>query len=344
MVMIFWWATVALLVLGLVVWGFTYLRRDSRQSDPIVVANSAYLESLPTYRRAQTRSAFWRWMLIVGTVLALLGSSVLSGRIADERIETPTFASRDLVLCLDVSGSMYEYDTQILNTFADMVDDFEGERVGLAVFNSTARTVFPLTNDYTLVENELRAAAEALDFDEYAYYFGAKSYTEEEVAAFYELVEGTRGLESEASLTSDGLASCNLLFDRAEEDRTRAIILATDNEVNGNPIYTLDEAAQAATDREIQLFSLYPGAYDCPTGGTTCGEELQRVTEDSGGHFYQNADPNAIPEIIQQVQRQQAVEMGAAPQVLRTDLPGGAFIVTLLGLLAVLLGAWRSRR
>jgi Ca-activated chloride channel homolog len=344
MVMIFWWATVALLVLGLVVWGFSYLRRDSRRRDPVVVANSSYLESLASYRRAQTASAVWRWILVVGTVVGLLGAAILSGRVADERVETPTFASRDIVLCLDVSGSMYEYDTQILSTFADMVDDFEGERVGLSIFNSTSRTVFPLTNDYALVESELRDAAAAMDFDEYSYYFGAKSYTEEEVAAYYGLVEGTRGLESEASLTPDGLASCNQLFDRAEEDRSRSIILASDNEVNGEPIFTLAQAAEASVARDIQLFSLYPGTYDCPTGGTTCGEELQQVTEDAGGHFHQNSDPDAIPAIIQSIQRQQAVEMGAAPQVVRTDLPGTGFVLTLVGLIALLLGAWRSRR
>ena len=55
------------------------------------------------------------------------------------------------MLCLDVSGSALPYDRQVIGTYRDLVRSFEGERIGLSIFNSTSRTVFPLTDDYELV-------------------------------------------------------------------------------------------------------------------------------------------------------------------------------------------------
>ena len=126
------------------------------------------MDRIPSFVRAQRMAQAVRALQVAIAVLAVLAASVLSGRIASERISTPEFSSRDIVLCLDVSGSMYEYDTEILSTFAELVDTFEGERVALSIFNSTSRTVFPLTNDYDLVQRELEAGAEAIDFDESA--------------------------------------------------------------------------------------------------------------------------------------------------------------------------------
>ena len=64
-------------------------------------------------------------------------------------------SSRDIVLCLDVSGSALPYDREVIDTYRTLVDNFKGERIGLSIFNSTSRTVFPLTDDYELVSEQL---------------------------------------------------------------------------------------------------------------------------------------------------------------------------------------------
>ena len=43
-----------------------------------------------------------------------------------------------------------------------LVSHFRGERIALSIFNSTSRTVFPLTDDYDLVSSQLTKAADAL--------------------------------------------------------------------------------------------------------------------------------------------------------------------------------------
>ena len=340
MVMTFWWVTALLLLAALVVWAITFWNRRAMRRSPVLVANSRYMDRIPSFVRAQRMARAVRALQVAIAVLAVLAASVLSGRIASERISTPEFSSRDIVLCLDVSGSMYEYDTEILSTFAELVDTFEGERVALSIFNSTSRTVFPLTNDYDLVQRELEAGAEAIDFDEFGYRLGNRDYSEDEVRQYVEFVDGTRGIADEASVIPDGLASCAQEFDQAEEDRSRSIIFATDNEVNGDPLFTLQEAAERVAARDIDLYTFYPGAYEC---GPQCYEELKTTTEEQGGELHESSDPEAIPSIINQIQKSQAEAMGVTPSVLRTDHPLAPFALTVLTLLGILVLGWRSR-
>ena len=87
-----------------------------------------------------------------------------------------------------------------------MVDTFEGERVALTIFNSTSRTVFPLTNDYDLIKRELEEDLEAIDFDEFGYRLGNRDYSDDKVRQYVEkIVEGTKGIPDQASVVPDGL-------------------------------------------------------------------------------------------------------------------------------------------
>lgn len=340
MVMSLWWVTLLLLAAALVVWGVTFYNRRAMRRSPLFVANTEFLGRVTSFVRAERRSRVLRVLTVGVAVIGVLAASLLSGRLATERIETPDFRSRDIVLCLDVSGSMYEYDAEILQTFAELVNTFEGERVALSIFNSTSRTVFPLTNDYDLIERELEKGAEAIDFDEFGYRLGRVDYSDEKVRDYVDFIQGTQGISGQASIVPDGLVSCGMLFDQGEKDRSRSIILATDNEVNGEPIFTLQEAADAVTGREISLYSFYPGSYECTQ---SCFDELKAETEDSGGEIYESSDPEAIPTIIQQIQKSQAEAMGATPTVIRTDHPLGFFVLTFLSLVAVIVLGWRTR-
>ena len=339
--MIFWWVTVLLLLVALATWATAYWNRRVFHRPPKRVANSEFLDHLPSFRAAERRAQIGRILVIALALCGVVAGSLLSGRIATEQVKTPEFANRDIVLCLDVSGSMYEYDTQILSTFAEMVSSFEGERVALSIFNSTSRTVFPLTNDYSLIQRELEKGSEAIDFDEFGYRLGTRDYPEEKVRAYTDFVQGTQGITGEASIVPDGLASCGMLFDQAEADRSRSIIFATDNEVNGEPIFSLDEAAGRIDDRGIDLYTFYPGAFEC---SERCFDELKTVTESIDGEVFQSTDPDAIPSIIQQIQATQAVKMGVSPSVIRTDQPLFGFVLSLLAAISLVLVGWWSRR
>ena len=132
--------------------------------------------------------------------------------------------SRDIMLCLDVSGSMKELDENILRHFSEIAEGLPGDRIGLTIWNGAAISVFPLTEDANYVDGMLEFAVDQLNR-------GARSF-----------VMGTE--EGGSSLIGDGLASCVFRFDRLDEERARSIVFATDNALAGEPLVSLSEAAQ----------------------------------------------------------------------------------------------------
>ena len=96
----------------------------------------------------------------------------------------PESRNRDIMLCLDVSGSMYEADSEILRVYAELSKGFKGERIGLVLFDSSPVVVFPLTDDYDFVTKQLESAAEA-----FKYSFSGK-YNSEKTKRIYDLISG----------------------------------------------------------------------------------------------------------------------------------------------------------
>ena len=304
------------------------------------VAHTDVLEDVPAVRRAVRTYQVLRAGAVVALVLALAGTAVLAARPVDYEERTEKFGTRDIVLCLDVSGSMVPFDSAIVATFADLVDGFSGERIALSIFNSTSRTVFPLTDDYALVLEELAVAEEALQFDIEGFDpLDPTSYAGvDELLAF---IAGTEGVPAQASLIGDGLASCALLFDEQATDRSRSIILATDNDPFGEPVYSLPQAVELVDDREVDLYGLYGG--DELLRGSAQNEEFTTAIEDAGGRAWFAEDPAAVAAVVQDVSAQQAVALGAQPERLLTDRPVPWFALAVVGLLGLLLLRWRVR-
>lgn len=235
-------------------------RRAGRASQTRWLANTAYLSRLPSYRRRvrllQAGLAALAALLLVG----LAGTTLLLARVVDKQVRAEELANRDIVLCLDVSGSMIEFGTEMAEKFTELVEEFDGERIALSVWNSTSRTVFPLTDDYALVSDELRAAQGALDFD-----LDAWVYDPDDLAELEDFIAGTISEDVDASsIVGDGLATCSYAFDEQDAERPRSIILVTDNEVFGNGVYTLSQAAELAAERDIRIHGLFassPSSY-----------------------------------------------------------------------------------
>lgn len=304
------------------------------------VANAAYMLDLPSFR---SRLAQYRAGLAAVCVTILVGgvaAGFLLARPVDRTTQNNELATRDIVLCLDVSGSMMGYDVEIVDRFLELLGSFSGERIALSIWNQTSRTVFPLTDDYALVEEELTAAREALDFDVDAYAYG--SYDPDDLDQVLNFIAGTElGDDEASSLIGDGLASCGLLFDEAESERSRAIILASDNDERGSGVYSLGEAASFVAERDITLVGIYSGE------STELSEQQQKQFEDvvttHNGLYFEASDPAAAGAIVERIQSQQAVDLDASPEVVVTDRPAGWLVVLTAAFVLALLALWRLR-
>lgn len=323
--------------------GRTARQRDVTGSRPVRrVANAAPLLASPAVRRRIALRRLLHATLGACVVVALFGASTVAGRPVETTVRNEALASRDIVLCLDVSTSMVTIDSKILETFSELLDTFDGERVALVAWNTTAQTIVPLMDDYEMLDAELNRISEVLDFDPY--------YGNPAVADYYNAFTGTL-LESvdASSLIGDGLASCTLVFDHPTEDRSRSIILASDNMVMDPydlQIYPLSEAADLAAEEDIRLFSLF-GA-DPEFADSTVAEidrardELKQVTLEHDGLFYEVDDADTAGAIVEELESEQIDELEGNTQARRTDVPYRPAAVLGLAVLVLLsLSAWR---
>lgn len=136
---------VAVVVLAITIGLVVGLRRGgpTRGTDAARIARAERVRALPSFRRALTRRALaLSGILALGATAAIVAGVVAARPMSAQTIQ-PVNTSRDIMLCLDVSGSMTEVDVEVLNVFDELLDSFEGERIGLTIFNSSPVQIFP---------------------------------------------------------------------------------------------------------------------------------------------------------------------------------------------------------
>ena len=293
-------------------------QRPWREEAPIAHADHAMSSALFT-------NVLRRYRILVGSELAVLAvvgvaAAALTMRpLSDQPRERDTL-SRDVMLCLDVSGSMKELDENLLRRFTDIAAGLPGDRIGLTIWNGAAITVFPLTDDARYVTGMLEFAVDQLNR-------GARSF-----------VIGTE--EGGSSLIGDGLASCTMRFDRLDEERARSIVFATDNALAGEPLISLRGAAGMASERGIRVYAVAPAYYITPDDAA----ELEAAADSTDGAYLTTDDDHVVDHVIERIVATEATHLDQPPEVVRDDRPKRWAAIAFGGV--ALLGAvtWMLRR
>ncbi|WP_125106055.1 vWA domain-containing protein [Gulosibacter massiliensis] len=325
----FWWLPIAVIVVLIAViaagWWLGRRRTAGR-----AIANSWRVTELPGYRTALARSGLFIGVTAVVLALVLATGTVAAARWVYTRVETPEKYNRDIVLCLDVSGSMTEYDADVIDRYLEMLPGFEGERMSLVLWNSSAVPVFPLTDDYAFVEDQLKTVRDAMKSGT-----GSAVYT-----------SGTLTRPG-ASLVGDGLASCVMQFPGAEpssteppvdDGRSRSIILATDNVVNGAPTVSLEQAAAYARDNFITVFGLDANEYR-----DAFAAEYEGVMTEYEFPYFPLTAEDSVDEIVDTITSEQTSKIQGAPQLYVIDRPEFWLWGLLIGIPVFLVCARRLR-
>lgn len=300
------------------------IRRNARHRETASapIARAERVRALPSFQNAvRRRTAALAGIVALGVLAAVVGGVVAARPMSSQTIQ-PVNTSRDIMLCLDVSGSMSDVDVEVLSVFEELLDGFEGERIGLTIFNSSPVQVFPLTDDYDFIRTHLESIRSSFD------------YLDEIPEHWVGTLNGPG-----ASLIGDGLASCAMRFDHVDEDRSRSIILATDNELAGASIVTLEEAANYAASVGVRVFALNP----VQGVNTEISDELTSATAITGGETYALRDTTTVSDIIADVQEQDATELRGQAQVVWTDTPNLWIAVLLVAGLGFVVLLWRVR-
>ncbi len=302
-----WYGLAVLLVLvavGLTAWLLPTRRRSASGALPL--ASAARIRALPRF--TQLAEARLRWLVIESCCLAVAvaGVALLAARPVSAETIAEERSNRDIVLCLDVSGSMSQVDRDVIASFNDLAADLDGERIGFVLFDSSAVTVFPLTDDAAYIQEHLTRTAKNLGSGE---------------------VAGTRVGDLGSSLIGDGLASCLQRFDQTDAQRSRTVVLATDNQVAGKPLFSLSDAAERAIGTNVLVFGIVPS--DNSVGAT---DDLTATLKTTGGDVLLLGPQPELGAITRAVESRQRAVMTGRARTEAVPLVWPGTVIALLGL------------
>lgn len=162
----FWWlipVVLAVVAVATVVGWMLARRAGVRSGKKGWVANTGYLRGLPKYQALVRRTRASLAIAFVCFLIAVIATSVSAGAPVDRYVKHDKSASRDIVLCLDSSGSMLPYDSKIGGAFRQIISHFEGERISLQLWDAYSMTMFPLTDDYDMATDVLQDMSDTID-------------------------------------------------------------------------------------------------------------------------------------------------------------------------------------
>jgi len=214
--------------------------------------------------------------------------------------QAPPRQARQMLLAVDLSGSMAETDmrlgldvvdrlTAAKAVIADFLDRRAGDRVGLLVFGQRAYTLAPLTLDRETVRQQLR--------------------------------DTTAGLAGRETALGDaiGLAVKRL---REQPPGQRVLVLLTDG-VNTAGVLEPLKAAELAREEGVRVHTIAFGSagggfslFGVPVqgGGAEIDEDtLARVAAMTGGRFFRARDAQELAGIYAELDRLEPVDVAAAP-------------------------------
>lgn len=288
-----WWA-LWLLPLPLLVY-FGLPARKQTPGQALRVPDSTPYESWSQVSAPAGRRHWLRLLLLALTWCALL-LAVARPQSFGDPVGVP-LTGRDLMLCIDISGSMREADLYAGNNRAtrmavvkqvasDFVDRREGDRIGLVMFGSQAYVQTPLTLDHKTVQHFLAEAAV--------------------------------GLAGRSTAIGDaiGLAVKRL---RERPEASRVIILLTDGENSAGVVEPL-VAARLAADNNIRIHAIGVGAdaqsglFNAPFGARSSEldeETLKAISQATGGQYFRARNQKELANIYREIDKLEPTEQDA---------------------------------
>ena len=244
-------------------------------------------------RASRSRVGGWLWLLPIVAGLLMIAGLARPQR-AQSRTEV-TANGIDIVLGLDVSGSMQALDFTVdgrrLNRIAvvksvvsKFIDERPNDRIGLIAFAGAPYLVSPLTLDHDWLQQNLERV-------------------------------NIGGVDDGTAIGSAIAASVNRL--RTTPAKSKVVILLTDGMNNTGKISPLS-AAEAAKALGVRVYTIgvgVRGKAPIPVKDDAGNmhvvmakvdvdeKTLQTIAEDTGGKFYRATDTNSLEKVYDQINR-----------------------------------------
>ena len=297
-------------------------KKKTKYKDGIKVANTGFVEETEYYKKLLGKYKFFRGLALAGLWLAMIACLFLLARPARMQTIHPQLHNRDIFLCIDVSNSVDELNLDIVRQLKNVVEELDGERFGITIFNGQAALLVPLTNDYTYVLKELDKLEMSFRHSLGKVPDSLAKVDGQEITYYYKHM-GTLS-DYGSSFIGDGLASCLYNFPDLKEndERVRLIIFTTDNELNGTPFVTLEEAAALCKKNNVRVYGVAPENIVDETAFKT-------AVESTGGGYYKVTSPKVFDELLEDIRLTETSTMEDV-KTLILDYPQIPFILLLI--------------
>ena len=272
-----------------------------------------------------------RWLRAIPVVLYSLGLVFVVVALArpqrGRQFQEVESRGIDIMLCLDVSGSMQAEDFSPRNRLhvakeraREFIEKRDGDRIGLVVFAAAALTQCPLTLD----RNILGELIDRLDF----------------------------GLLEDGTAIGTGLGSAVARLRRSKA-RDRVIILLTDGVSNTGDIDPVT-AAQTAAAFGVKIYTIGVGSSEevpFPVQDPVFGrryarvkieldtETLQQIADITGGRSFLATDAEGLKQIYDEIDRMEPTTFKVKRHTVYNERAGLSLLLAVIFMSAGALGA-----
>lgn len=321
-----------------IIFSFVRFRRKRRFRSGTKATEPDYIKEIPHFRRRMILYRILKFILSTVIIINILVSGFLMAVPYKTEVTEIKNMNRDIILCMDISTTVDELNRDLVGKLKQVVENLQGERFGIVIFNTSPLYLCPLTTDYEQVIKELDILEEALAMRT-DYYDGRIGYSDR----LYELDEyissGTLigNMERGSSIIGDGLAAAALDFSHIEDDpdRSRIIIFSTDNDLQGTELITLPEAGELCVDRGITVYGI----------GTSTMRNLDKrmmkdTVEMTGGQFFYGEGEYIVDEIVDSIQSHVASLDTIDYEIRETAVPEIPFMLLVISMACMILLQW----
>ena len=254
---------------------------ESKYTKGVVVANTKYVKNTKYYKRLLFKYRIYKILIKVFCIFLIFLCTILTARYHSFYSVGEEVSNRDIMLCMDISGSVNNLNNNLVKTMKKTVSELKNERFGITVFDSNPFSLVPLTTDYQYVISMLDKVEEALKTKYNPFSPNTSSYKRD---FLYAGVQNTGDSNRGFSLVGDGLAYCASSFNK-DDKRTKIIILTTDNEVIGEQLVDIGEATNYCRNNNIKIYSIgTEEIFD------TSKDELVSISKLTNGKYYDFKD------------------------------------------------------
>ena len=261
-----------------------YLQRNSKAQGTLMVSSVEAFGGGGSWKNAFRHLLFVLRLLAVSALILALARPQTRN---DEQMVSGE--GIDIVLCLDISGSMLAQDFSpnrmeaAKNVASDFIDNRPADRIGLVIFSGESFTMCPLTTDRSVLKSQL---------------FNVQS-----------------GLLEDGTAIGSGLAT-GVERLRASQSKTKVIVLLTDGENNGGLIdpntakeiaksvgvrvYTVGVGTQGFAPIPIQT----PGGVIMQKQKVNIDEKLlTQIANETGGKYFRATDNESLKNIYSDINK-----------------------------------------